>query len=234
MPSLWKRFSFSFGALLCVLSATLLVVALATERWVTGGILCGTGAELVNANCSEMDQFTGDISYGLFQGQKTHRCGLGMRRSKIHFFPDLVLSLNTGLHVLVIVFLLVALGFSLLSFSFCIYNARKVPYQSIKGPAGLYMWNVIAAVFGSLAVLCFLAAVRQHRLTERVSNFRETLFRFSVLDEELDWSFWLGVASVATHGVVCVVVAMSRIKLPKPQRKKPPEQPTVTADVLMY
>ncbi|KAJ8000435.1 hypothetical protein DPEC_G00180100 [Dallia pectoralis] len=217
MPSLWKRLTFSFGALLCVFSATLLVVALATEHWVSGRILCGTGAELVNANCSEMDQFTGDIYYGLFL-----------------VFPKLVLNLNTGLHVLIILSLLVALGFCILSFSFCIYNARKVPYQSIKGPTGLYMWNTIAAVFGSLAVLCFLAAVRYHRLTERVSNFRETIFRFSVLDENLDWSFWLGVASIATHGVVCVVVAMSRIKLPKPQRKKPAEQPPVTADVLMY
>ncbi|XP_071261135.1 clarin-2 [Salvelinus alpinus] len=234
MPSLWKRLTFSFATLLCVLSATLLLVALATERWVSGRILCGTGAELVSANCTELDKFTGHVYYGLFQGQKTRRCGLGNRSSKIHIFPSLVQTLNTGLHVMVIVFLLVAVGFTLLSLSFSIYNARKVPYQSIKGTAGLYIWNTIAGVFGSLAVLCFLAAVRHHRLTERVSNYQETLFQFSVLDERLDWSFWLGVASVATHGVVCVVVAMSRIKLPKPQSKKQSEQPTVTAEVLMY
>ncbi|XP_064813931.1 clarin-2-like [Oncorhynchus masou masou] len=84
MPSLWKRLTFSFATLLCVLSVTLLLVALATERWVSGRILCGTGAELVSANCSELDKFTGHIYYGLFQGQKTRRCGLGNRSSKIY------------------------------------------------------------------------------------------------------------------------------------------------------
>lgn len=59
-------------------------------------------------------------------------------------FPKLVRTLNGGLHVMVILFLLVAVGFALVSLSFCIYNARKVPYQSIKGHKGLYLWNFIA------------------------------------------------------------------------------------------
>uniref|UniRef100_A0AAZ3NP93 Clarin 2 n=1 Tax=Oncorhynchus tshawytscha TaxID=74940 RepID=A0AAZ3NP93_ONCTS len=236
MPSLWKRLTFSFATLLCVLSATLLLVALATERWVSGRILCGTGAELVSANCSELDKFTGHIYYGLFQGQKTRRCGLGNRSTKIYIFPTLVHTLNTGLHVMVIVFLLVAVGFTLLSLSFSIYNARKVGAMWCGDDVCVFGFIVYIClwVFGSLAVLCFLAAVRHHRLTERVSNYQENLFHFSILDERLDWSFWLGVASIATHGVVCVVVAMSRIKLPKPQNKKQSEQPTVTAEVLMY
>lgn len=69
--------------MLCVGSVVLLVVALATERWVTGRILCKTGAEIVNASHPELDQFIGDIYYGLFQGGKSKRCGLGKRRSKI-------------------------------------------------------------------------------------------------------------------------------------------------------
>lgn len=59
-------------------------------------------------------------------------------------FPNLVKTLNGGLHMMVILFLLVAVGFALVSLSFCIYNARKVPYQSIKGHKGLYLWNFIA------------------------------------------------------------------------------------------
>lgn len=90
-----------------------------------------------------------------------------------------------------------------------------------------------AALFGALGVLCFLAAVRHHSLTERVANFREHLFVLVVLDDSLDWSFWLGVGSIATHFAVCGVVAMSRIKLPKPEIKKP-EEPTVSAVDLLY
>lgn len=89
------------------------------------------------------------------------------------------------------------------------------------------------ALFGALAVLCFLAAVRHHSLTERVANYRENLFVLVVLDDSLDWSFWLGVGSVATHFAVCGVVAMSRIKLPKPEIKKP-EEPTISSLDLLY
>ncbi|KAM9792501.1 clarin-2 [Neosynchiropus ocellatus] len=233
MPSLWKRFTFSLASLLCVGSVALLVVALSTERWVTGTILCKTGAEIVNASSPEMDQFIGHIYYGLFQGGKTKRCGLGNRRSKIFIFPKLVRTLNGGLHVMVILFLLAAVGFALVSFSFCVYNARKVPYQSIKGPKGIYLWNSIAAVFGSLGMLSFLAAMRHHSLTERVANYRENLFVLMVIDDKLDWSFWLGVGSILTHFVVCGVVAMSRLKLPKPEVKVP-EEPTISALDLLY
>ncbi|XP_034044071.1 clarin-2 [Thalassophryne amazonica] len=233
MPGLWKRITFSVASVLCIASTALLVVALASERWVTGRILCKTGAEIVNASDPELDQFIGDIYYGLFQGRKTKKCGLGKRRSKIYIFPKLVQTLNSGLHMMVILFLLLAVGFALVSLSFCIYNARKVPYQSIKGHKGLYLWNFIAALFAALGVLCFLAAMRHHQLTERVANYRENLFRFVVLDDDLDWSFWLGVASIGMHFAICGVVAMSRIKLPKPERKKPKE-PTISALDLLY
>lgn len=61
-------------------------------------------------------------------------------------FPKLVRTLNGGLHMMVILFLLVAVGFAVVSLSFCIYNARKVPYQSIKGHKGLYLWNFFAGM----------------------------------------------------------------------------------------
>lgn len=84
MPSLWKRITFSVASALCVGSVVLLVVALSTERWVRARILCKTGADLVNASLPELEQFVGDIYYGLFQGGKTKKCGLGKRRSKIY------------------------------------------------------------------------------------------------------------------------------------------------------
>lgn len=89
------------------------------------------------------------------------------------------------------------------------------------------------ALFGALALLCFLAAMRHHSLSERVANYREHLFVLVVLEDSLDWSFWLGVASIATHFAVCGVVAMSRIKLPKPKIKKP-EEPTVSSLDMLY
>lgn len=59
-------------------------------------------------------------------------------------FPHMVKKLNTGLHVMIIMFLCVAISFSLVSFGFCILNAIKVPYRAIKGPAGICLWNFLA------------------------------------------------------------------------------------------
>lgn len=181
-------------------------------------------------------------------------------------------TLNEGLHAIVILFIFVAIGFAIVSLAFCIYNARKVPYQSMKGPLGLYLWNFIAGLmcfaelyfnkrsgisnneywansvlippalslsqsisglFGSLASLCFLASVCHHNLTERVANYKESFFNFVVLEEDFGFSFWLCVVSAALHGANILVVAMSKIHLPKIQTKKP-EEPTVTGDDLLY
>lgn len=92
---------------------------------------------------------------------------------------------------------------------------------------------LIPALFGGLALLCFLAAMRHHSLSERVANFRENLFVLVIVEDNLDWSFWLGVGSVATHFAICAVVAMSRIKLSKPDIKKP-EEPTISSLDMLY
>ncbi|KAJ8336333.1 hypothetical protein SKAU_G00396760 [Synaphobranchus kaupii] len=233
MPGIWKKITFSLASVLSIVSIVLIVVALSTEKWVTGKILCKTGAELVNASDPELVKFIGDIYFGLFQGGKIRKCGLGSRRSKIYIFPKLVRRLNGGLHVIIIFFLFTAIGFASVSLAFCIYNARKIPYQSIKGPPGLYLWNFIAGLFGVFAIVCFIAAMKHHRLTERVANFREEIFQFIVLEEDYDFSFWLCVASAATHGANFIIVTMSKIHLPKIQTKKP-EEPTATADDLLY
>ncbi|XP_067261486.1 clarin-2 isoform X2 [Chanodichthys erythropterus] len=231
MPTLWKQIVFSFASILSIGSVVLLVVALSTERWVTGTTLCQTGVDLVNASNPELEQFTGHIYYGLFQGGKTRRCGLGIRRSKIYIFPKLIKKINSGLHMIIIFFLLIAIGFAVVSLAFCIYNARKVPYQSIKGPFGLYIWNFIAG--NAMGFACFLAAIQCHRLTEHVANYRESLFTLVIREENLGFSFWLCVASSVTHGANILVVASSKIHLPKIQTKKP-EEPSATGEDFLY
>ncbi|KAI2668632.1 Clarin-2 [Labeo rohita] len=191
MPTLWKQIVFSFASILSIGSVVLLVVALSTERWITGTTLCQTGVDL------------------------------------------LIKKINSGLHMIIIFFLFTAIGFAVVSLAFCIYNARKVPYQSIKGPFGLYIWNFIAALFSAMGFACFLAAIQCHRLTEHVANYRESLFTLVILEENLGFSFWLCVASAVTHGANILVVASSKIHLPKIQTKKP-EEPTATGDDFLY
>lgn len=63
-------------------SFIVIAVAMGTQRWMTGKMLCKTGADLVNATDPELVKFMGEIYYGLFRGGKIRQCGLGGRRSK--------------------------------------------------------------------------------------------------------------------------------------------------------
>ncbi|KAJ6659418.1 hypothetical protein lerEdw1_019150 [Lerista edwardsae] len=228
MPGCFKQTLFAFVAVLSFVSFILILVAMGSSKWMTGKILCKTGAELVNATDLELIKFMGEIYYGLFGGGKMRQCGLGGRRSKFRIFPHLVKKLNTTLHVAIILFLCMAFSFALVSLGFCILNIMKVPYRAITGPAGIALWNFIAV----LATTSFMAAVKLHHLTERIANFRENIFRFVVLEEQYEYSFWLCVASAAIHGVNMLLVAISLIHFPS--RKTKTEEANVTAEDIMY
>ncbi|XP_059844907.1 clarin-2 isoform X1 [Hypanus sabinus] len=232
MPNLLKKALFSVSAIVSFLSAILLTVALGTTRWVTGTILCKTGAEIVNATDPEMAKFIGHLYYGLFRGRKIRKCGLGGRYSEITIFPQLAKTLNTAVHILVILFICLAIAFAMVSFGFCIYNAVKIPYQAMKGSMGIHLWNLFASLCGLFAIVCFFATVKLHHHTERVANFREQVFKFVILQEYFDFSFWICVASPVVHIVNILIVCISGIQCPTLKTKS--EEANVTAEDLMY
>lgn len=82
MPGCFKKTLFALASLISFVSFILIVVAMGTPKWITGKILCKTGADLVNATDPELVKFIGEIYYGLFQGGKIRQCGLGGRRSQ--------------------------------------------------------------------------------------------------------------------------------------------------------
>lgn len=82
MPGCFKKTLFALASLISFVSFILIVVAMGIPKWMTGKILCKTGADLVNATDPELVKFIGEIYYGLFRGGKIRQCGLGGRRSK--------------------------------------------------------------------------------------------------------------------------------------------------------
>ncbi|XP_054854803.1 clarin-2 [Eublepharis macularius] len=232
MPGLFKRTLFALISALSFASFILILVAMGTPKWMTGKILCKTGAELVNATDPELIKFMGEIYYGLFGGGKMRKCGLGGRHSKFTIFPHLVKQLNTSLHLVIIFFLCAAFSSALASLGFCVFNIIKVPYQAIHGPAGIALWNFLAGGFAVLASTSFMAAVKLHNLTERIANFRENIFQFVILEEQYEDSFWLCIVSAAIHGVNLLLVAISEIRFPSLKTKT--EEANVTAEDIMY
>ncbi|XP_004773463.2 clarin-2 [Mustela nigripes] len=232
MPGWFKKAWYGLASLLSFSSFILIVVALAAPHWLSGKILCQTGVDLVNATDPELVKFIGDIYYGLFQGCKVRQCGLGGRQSQFTIFPHLVKELNAGLHVTILLLLFLALALALVSMGFAILNMIQVPYRAVNGPGGICLWNVLAGGVVALAITSFMAAVEFHDLTERIANFQERLFRFVVVEERYEESFWICVASASAHAANLVVVAISQIPLPEIKTKI--EEATVTAEDILY
>uniref|UniRef100_A0A8D1E0W5 Clarin 2 n=1 Tax=Sus scrofa TaxID=9823 RepID=A0A8D1E0W5_PIG len=232
MPGWFKKVWYGLASLLSFSSFILIVIALVVPHWLSGKILCQTGVDLVNATDPELVKFIGDIYYGLFRGCKVRQCGLGGRRSQFTIFPHLVRELNAGLHVMILLLLFLALALALVSTGFAILNMIQVPYRAVNGPGGICLWNVLAGGVVALAIASFVAAVKFHDLTERIANFQEKLFRFVVVEEQYEESFWICVASASAHATNLVVVAISQIPLPEMKTKI--EEVTVTAEDILY
>ncbi|XP_051012786.1 clarin-1 isoform X2 [Acomys russatus] len=79
MPSPQKKILFCMAGVLSFLCALGVVTAVGTPLWIKATILCKTGALLVNASGKELDQFMGEMQYGLFHGEGVRQCGLGAR-----------------------------------------------------------------------------------------------------------------------------------------------------------
>uniref|UniRef100_A0A8C9K4P6 Clarin 2 n=1 Tax=Panthera tigris altaica TaxID=74533 RepID=A0A8C9K4P6_PANTA len=231
MPGWFKKAWYGLASLLSFSSFILIIVALAVPHWLSGKILCQTGVDLVNATDPELIKFIGDF-YGLFRGCKVRQCGRGGRQSQFTIFPHLVKELNAGLHVTILLLLFLALALALVSMGFAILNMIQVPYRAVNGPGGICLWNVLAGGVVALAIASFMASVKFHDLTERIANFEEKLFRFVVVEEQYEESFWICVASASAHAANLVVVAISQIPLPEIKTKI--EEATVTAEDILY
>ncbi|XP_040093512.1 clarin-2 [Oryx dammah] len=232
MPGWFQKAWYGLASLLSFSSFILIIVALALPHWLSGKILCQTGVDLVNATDPELVKFIGDIYYGLFRGCKVRQCGLGGRQSQFTIFPHLVKELNVGLHVTVLLLLFLALALALVSMGFAVLNMIQVPYRAVNGPGGICLWNVLAGGVMALAIASFMTSVKFHDLTEQIANFQEKLFRFVVVEEQYEESFWICVASASAHATNLVVVAISQIPLPEIKAKI--EEATVTAEDILY
>lgn len=82
MPNRQKQIIFSVSGVLGFFCALTAAVATGLPFWLSGTVLCRTGAELVNATGAELDKFLGELSYGLFHGVRVKQCGLGGRASR--------------------------------------------------------------------------------------------------------------------------------------------------------
>uniref|UniRef100_A0A1A7Y6G9 Clarin 1 n=1 Tax=Iconisemion striatum TaxID=60296 RepID=A0A1A7Y6G9_9TELE len=219
MPSRQKQLLFSAAGILGLSCALTAAVASGLPFWLRGAMLCRTGAELVNATGHELDKFLGDLSYGLFHGQRVKQCGLGGRLSRFSFFPDLVSVIPAGLHIIIIFFCGIVVLFSSVAAGFFFFNAFGRPYETLQGPMGLYLWSFICCLASCLVMILFASEVKIHHLSERISNFSEETFVFKTYTERYDRCFWLFLLVFFLHGLNAVLIRLAGVQFPFQENK---------------
>ncbi|XP_047450591.1 clarin-1 [Mugil cephalus] len=232
MPSRQKQLLFSVSGLLGLSCALTAAVATGLPFWLRGAALCRTGAELVNATGPELDKFLGELSYGLFHGQRVKQCGLGGRTSRFSFFPDLLDAIPAGLHVTIIFFCGVVIFFSSVATGFFFFNAFGRPYETLQGPMGLYLWTFICCLSSCLVMILFASEVKLQHLSERIANFNEINFVFQTYSERYDRCFWLFFLIFFLQGLNGILIRLAGIQFPF-QDSKEVELSSGAAD-LMY
>uniref|UniRef100_A0A8C2WXY5 Clarin 1 n=1 Tax=Cyclopterus lumpus TaxID=8103 RepID=A0A8C2WXY5_CYCLU len=218
MPSRQKQLVFSVSGLLGLSCALTAAVATGLPLWLSGSVLCRTGAELVNATGPELDKFLGELNYGLFHGQRVKQCGLGGRLSRFSFFPDLLNAIPVVLHVSVIFFCGVVILFSSVVTGFFFFNAFGRPYETLQGPMGLYLWTFIW-LSSCVVMILFASEVKLHHLSNRISNFNEVNFVFQTYTERYDRSFWLFFLIFLLHGLNFLLIRLAGIQFPFQESK---------------
>ncbi|XP_076000526.1 clarin-1 [Genypterus blacodes] len=219
MPSRQKRLLFSVSGFLGLLCALTAAVCTGLPQWLSGTVLCRTGAELVNATGPELDKFLGEVSYGLFHGERVKQCGLGGRASRFSFFSDLFQAIPAGLHVAIIIICVVVVLFSSVSCGFSFFNAFGRPYDTLQGPMGLYLWSFICCVCSCLVMILFAAEVKLHHLSERIANFKEVTFVYQAYSEQYGRCFWLFFLIFLLHGLNMLVIRLTGVEFPFQETK---------------
>ncbi|KAI7800906.1 clarin-1 [Triplophysa rosa] len=232
MSSRQKKIIFSVAGVLCFGCVLVVAAAMGTQFWIKATVLCKTGAQIVNATGSELEKFVGRANYGLFHGHGMKQCGLGDRPFYFSFFPDLIGVIPASLHVSVILFCSVHILFSAISSTFFFYNAFGSPYETLHGPLGLYLWNMISCFCSCLVLILFASEVKFHHLTETVTNFNEGSFVYKMQSEWYDKSFWLIFLTFLTHGLNILLIRLAGIHFPFQEAKE--SEATTGASDLMY
>ncbi|KFV82047.1 Clarin-1, partial [Struthio camelus australis] len=199
--------------------------------------LCRTGALLVNASGAELQQFLGDLRYGLFQGQRLRQCGLGSRPLRFTFFPDLLRVIPASIHVSVIVFCAVLIVFALVGTGFFMYNAFGSPSETLHGPVGLgsqvtSVSHCFSGSCGCLILVLFSSEVKIHHLSEKIANFKEGSFTFKTHSEQFASSFWIILVCTLVHFLNVILTRFAGFEFPFSKSKD--SGTTTGAADLMY
>ncbi|XP_051883702.1 clarin-3 [Pristis pectinata] len=239
MPSQRKKLMFMAAFSVSLGTSILISAIMATDSWVDAVVDCQ------NKSGDTFGQMR--LKYGLFDGLRTKlvvRSLLMMdyQRGDHKMIQKEVLEYleNAGtarvIHILVILFLVFGLLFSLLSAVVTFYNSISNPYENICGPLSIYACSSISCVSAFLAMVLFAANTAANNLSTILvrNSIKESLVTFKHKTNSYEYSFWLILLSLAL--CVTTIGITYAYQHANYSTGREQERPTENApiDVLMY
>ncbi|CAH1784644.1 unnamed protein product [Owenia fusiformis] len=202
----------------------LISAALATEYWIVAWPerdVNQTTKDLARNISGDGTKFNGNVHLGLFTGQKRIDYGFGERTSDVQVLDAIKDHglMNFGLWVCCIIFSCLGIVWGLIGAGFAIFNVSTRPIETITGPQGIYLWNLLAGLFTMLCIGMFVALYFLN-LQKNVLNPRErNLLWTSENRATFGYSFYLVVGATVCYILNILLMAASGYK-PRPKDSK--------------
>ncbi|XP_078268991.1 clarin-3 [Rhinoraja longicauda] len=228
MPSARKKLMFMAGFSVSLGTCVLISAIMATDSWVD------TVASCENKSGDAFGELR--LKYGLFDGVLTKAgCPILIGDRNINVLECLE---NGGsarvIHILVILFLVFGLLFSLLSAIVTFYNSVSNPYENICGPISIYACSSISCFSTFLAMILFAANTAANNLSTILMRNSIKAITLTHKTNIYEYSFWLILLSLAL-GVTTIGItwAYQHANYSVEREQKRPTE-NATNDVFMY
>ncbi|XP_052825960.1 clarin-2 isoform X1 [Octopus bimaculoides] len=225
-----KRPFVGFTLLFITVGTVTLMMSLATDYWV-----CVHPKLLIGENnATDTRRYRGSIHYGLFRGGIMLNYGLGDRLSKIIVSQNIkdMNLMDYGMWITVVILHLLAIVWAVVAAGFTLFNLFGKPIETITGPFGLYVWNGCAASFTLLSIVIFL-------ILFKTSIYDENIFQQAEIDSgwrsvglsHPSWSFYINLGAL---GCFLLNILLLKISDVRPCRPKPSKEEKTTHDDFIY
>jgi len=213
-------FATFLGSCLCI---GLLAAALGTKSWI-----------ISKAVIAEFNKSDGDVSFGLFQGEKNLNHGFGWRSNPLYVsdmvHKELVYSLWLG----AVICMCLSIITSTCAAVFAVINSATTPILTLVGIPGLYLWNSLSILFQLSVIGLWIGQYY-------------TKLRYSVLSEEernrgwtsenmafFGYSFWLVAVSAVIQFVNIIFIYLGTSEDRQKKVIKPVIEEKTNGAIMLY
>ncbi|KAM8924863.1 clarin-3 isoform 2-T2 [Pelodytes ibericus] len=227
MPSRQKVLLFFSGFALSIGSFAIICTSLGTQNWTSSAVSFDGGNYSGQAN----------IVYGLFQMTHIKKITVGTGLSTQLALFNVLDQTNSNkiIHIVVILFLVVALLCAFLGSVTTCLNSVSNPYLTYLGPLGVYIWTSINGIAILLVMILFASNTELNKmpkyLAEKLDSSSDEYLKSKIT---YGYSYWLLLLSICLNtGTIAVIYYYQHARYSKQKEQKRPLE-NESKDVILF